>query len=159
MKNHNRITSAIDLSEIMYAHALRLTNDKHLAEKLIQETMLQTREKAATYIAGMPFVTWIKMIMENTYLATFKDADLQQLHRLCFCGSTNLFAINYHDTYSTKEIYFAMSRLTPGQAAAVTLRLKGYKPNEIARKMRITTQRAEKHLAEATHNLIHTMDN
>lgn len=159
MKNHNRITSAIDLSEIMYAHALRLTNDKHLADKLIQETMLQIREKAATYIAGMPFVTWIKMIMENTYLATFKDADLQQLHRLCFCGSTNLFAINYHDTYSTKEIYFVMSRLTPGQAAAVTLRLKGYNPDEIARKMRITTQRAEKHLAEATHNLIHTMDN
>ena len=158
MKNHNRIASAIDLSEIMYAHALRLTNDKHLAEKLIQETMLQIKERT-THSASITFVTWIRMIMENTYLATFKDADIQQLHRLCFCGSTNLFAINYHDTYSTKEIYFVMSRLSPGQAAAVTLRLQGYKPNEIARKMRITTQRAEKHLAEATHNLIHTMDN
>ena len=65
MKNRNRIASAIDLSEIMYAHALRLTNDKHLADKLIQETILQIREKAATYIAGMPFVKWIKMIMER----------------------------------------------------------------------------------------------
>lgn len=159
MKNNSKTQDGNIIGEVLYAYALKLTGNKHQAEKLIQETMLQIKEKATAYNTSIPFVTWTKMIMENTHLSTFKDADIQQLRHLCFCGSTNPFKTDDNSTYSMKEIYLVMSRLSPTQATVVTLRLKGYNPSEIASKMGITTQCAVKHLAEATYNLMHTMDN
>ena len=74
---------------------------------------------------------------------------IHHLHRLCYHGIPAHTATFEESSYSTRQTYHTMSRLSPMQAAAITLRLKGYTHCQIARKMGTTTSLAKHHLIMA----------
>ena len=159
MKHSTLIKSAISLREELYTHALKLTDsNRHFAEELIQKTISRVADEATAYDATISFATWIKMIMENIHLDTCHNAEIRHLHHLCFHGTANPFAPDYNSTYSTREIIYAMSRLTPDQAAVVTLRLQGYGHPLIARAMHLTPKQVKTHILQACYTLNHVWD-
>ena len=142
-----------------YAH--RLTNgNPHLADKLLAATLTRLAESATAYPPTLiDLTTWAKMVMQNTFRQTTKDADLHELHHLAYRGTLNLMQPCSSKEYSLGEQILMISRLTPHQAAATALRLKGYTHREIARQMGITTKCARRHLAQARQIIATAWDN
>lgn len=142
-----------------YAHCLTGGNPQ-LADELLTATLTRLAESATAYPPTIiSLTTWAKMIMQNTFSQTTKDADLHELHHLAYHGTLNPMQSNHSKEYSLREQLQMLSRLTPHQAAAATLRLGGYTHKEIAKQMGITPAQAEAHLGKARHTLGHIWDN
>ena len=145
----------------LHAYAHRLTGgNPHLADKLLAATLTRLAESATAYPPTLiDLTTWAKMVMQNTFRQTTKDADLHELHHLAYRGTLNPMQPCSSKEYSLREQIQMMSRLTPHQAAAATLRLGGYTHKEIAKKMGIKTTQVKAHLGKARHTLGHVWDN
>ena len=141
-----------DLRNTLYAHALRLTkNNYRLAQELLQETLSQIAHNATAYSTLESFTAQACKAMTRIYLTTMREADIHELHQLCYTP---------HGTPCTPaEIIHAMSRLTPQQAAVVTLRLKGYSHSQIARATGHTTQWVNSNMLKACQRLRNTWSN
>jgi DNA-directed RNA polymerase specialized sigma24 family protein len=142
------------------AYAHRLTGGNPLlADKLLAATLTRLAESATAYPPTLiDLTTWAKMVMQNTFRQTTKDADLHELHHLAYRGTLNPMQPCSNKEYSLKEQILMMSRLTPQQAAAATLRLGGYTHKAIAHAMNITTAQAKDHLGKARYVLGHVWD-
>ena len=148
MKPH--ISSASELRYTLYAFALGLTDgDKPLAKELLDDTLMHISRTATTYSPSTSFTVWAKATMKNVYYSKHHGDSIHHLHRLCYHGIPSHTATSEESSYSTRHIYRTMSRMSPSQAAAVTLRLKGYTHCQIARKMGTTTSLAKEHLIRA----------
>lgn len=142
-----------------YAHHLTGGNPQ-LADELLTVTLIRLAESATAYPPTIiDLTTWAKMVMQNTFRQTIKDADLHELHHLTYRGTLNPMQPCSCKEYSLREQIQMMSRLTPHQAAAATLRLGGYTHAAIAHAMNITPAQAEAHLGKARHTLGHVWDN
>jgi DNA-directed RNA polymerase specialized sigma24 family protein len=143
------------------AYALKLTcGNLHLADKLYADTLSRIAQTATAHVPTiMPFTTWAKMVMHNTFHATVPDADRRHLYHLTHIGNPNPLIPVSDKEYTLREQMHIMSRLTPHQAAVVTLRLKGYTPAIIAKQMGNTTNHVKAHIQQATHILNHIWDN
>ncbi len=142
-----------------YAH--RLTNgNPQLAGKLLHETLSRLTERAAAYPPALiGFTTWAKIVMKSAFHETVENADLHELHHLAYRGTLSPMMPARDKEYTLLEQIQMMSRLTPHQAAATALRLKGYTHREIARQMGITTKCARRHLAQARQIIATAWDN
>ena len=149
------------MQRALRAYANRLTNGNPLlAGKLLNATLTRLAEKATAYPPSLvDFTTWAKIVMANTFHQTIKNADLHELHHLAYRGTLNPMLSTRSKEYSIREQLQMMSRLTPQQAAAATLRLGGYTHKAIAHAMNITTAQAQAHLGKARYVLGHTLDN
>ena len=148
MKPH--VPGAADLRYTLYAYALDLADgDKGLAKKLLDDTLMHISRTAATCTSRTDFTSWAKATMKNVYYSKHHGDSIHHLHRLCYHGIPAHTATFEESSYSTRHIYRTMSRMSPSQAAAITLRLKGYTHCQIARKMGITTSLAKHHLIMA----------
>ena len=148
MKPH--VPGAADLRYTLYAYALDLADgDKGLAKKLLDDTLMHISRTAATCTSRTDFTSWAKATMKNVYYSKHHGDSIHHLHRLCYHGIPSHTATSEESSYSTRHIYRTMSRMSPSQAAAVTLRLKGYTHCQIARKMGTTTSLAKEHLIRA----------
>ena len=148
MKPH--VPGAADLHYTLYAYALDLADgDKDLAKKLLHDTLMHISRTAATYNPSTNFTVWAKATMKNIYYNKHHGDSIHHLHRLCYHGIPAHTATFEESSYSTRHIYRTMSRMSPSQAAAITLRLKGYTHCQIARKMGTTTSLAKHHLIMA----------
>ena len=143
----------------VYAH--RLTGDNpHLANELLHETLTRLTERATAYPPTIiSFTAWAKIVMKNAFHETIANADFHELHHLAYHGTLNPMLPARNKEYTIAEQIQTMSRLTPHQAAAATLRLNGYTHKEIATQMGITLKRAKAHLAQARHIIATTWDN
>ena len=142
-----------------YAHRLTGGNPL-LANKLLHETLTRLTERATAYPPALiDFTTWAKIVMKNAFHETTKDADFHELRHLTYHGTLNPMLPAHNKEYTIAEQIQTMSRLTPHQAAAVTLRLNGYTHKEIATHMNITVKRAKAHLAQARHVIATAWDN
>ena len=150
-----------NMQHALRAYAHRLTGgNPQLADELLTATLTRLAESATAYPPTLiDLTTWAKMVMQNTFRQTTKDADLHELHHLAYRGTLNPMQPRSSKEYSLREQILMMSRLTPHQAAAATLRLSGYTHKEIAKLMDITTAQAEAHLGKACHTLGHVWDN
>jgi DNA-directed RNA polymerase specialized sigma24 family protein len=148
------------MQRALRAYANRLTNGNPLlADKLLNATITRLAESATAYPPTIiDLTTWAKMVMQNTFRQTTKDADLHELHHLAYHGTLNPMQPCSSKEYSLREQIQMMSRLTPHQAAAATLRLGGYTHAAIAHAMNITPAQAEAHLSKARHTLGHVWD-
>ena len=157
---NKNIPGAINLRQVLHAHALKLTNgNQHLSQELLHNTIKRIAATAAAYHPGLGFIAWAKMVMENTFDATTPCADVCKLRYLCYHGTITPTTHSHDGTYTTHQQLHTMSRLTPHQAAVVTLRLKGYTPAIIAKQMGNTTNHVKAHIQQATHILNHIWDN
>ena len=149
------------MQHALCAYAHRLTGgNPHLADELLAATLTRLAESATAYPPTLiDLTTWAKMVMQNTFRQTTKDADLHELHHLAYRGTLNPMQPLSSKEYSLKEQILMMSRLTPHQAATATLRLCGYTHKEIAKQMNITPAQAKAHLGKARHTLGHVWDN
>ena len=149
-----------NMHRALCAYAHRLTGgNQHLADKLLAATLTRLAESATAYPPTLiDLTTWAKMIMQNTFHQTIKDADLHELHHLAYRGTLNPMQSTRSKEYSIREQLQMMSRLTPQQAAAATLRLGGYTHKAIAHAMNITTAQAKDHLGKARYVLGHVWD-
>lgn len=143
------------------AYAHRLTGgNPHLADELLAATLTRLAESATAYPPTLiDLTTWAKMIMQNTFRQTTKNADLHELHHLAYRGTINPMQPCSSKEYSLREQILTMSSLTPHQAAAATLRLGGYTHAAIAHAMNITPTQVKAHLGKACHALGHVWDN
>ena len=150
-----------NMHHALRAYAHRLTGgNPQLADELLTATLTRLAESATAYPPTLiDLTTWAKMVMQNTFHQTIKDADLHELHHLAYRGALNPMQPCSSKEYSLREQILMMSRLTPHQAAAATLRLGGYTHKEIAKQMDITPVQAEAHLGKARHTLGHVWDN
>lgn len=156
---NNRHPDSMQRALSAYAH--RLTGDNPLlADKLLNATLTRLTEKATAYPPSLiDFTTWAKIVMANTFHQTIKNADLHELHHLAYRGTLNPIMPMSDKEHTILEQIQMMSRLTPHQAAAATLRLGGYTHKEIAKKMGIKTTQVKAHLGKACHTLGHVWDN
>ena len=150
-----------NMQRALRAYAHRLTGgNPHLADKLLNATLTRLAESATAYPSTLiDFTTWAKMVMQNTFSQTTKDADLHELHHLAYRGTLNPMQPCSSKEYSLREQIQMMSLLTPHQAAAATLKLGGYTHAAIAHAMNITPAQAKAHLGKARHTLGHIWDN
>ena len=131
-----------------------------ITDELLTATLTHIVESATAYPPALiDLTTWAKMVMQNTFCQTTKDADLHEFHHLAYRGTLNPMQHCSCKEYSLREQILMMSRLTPHQAAAATLRLGGYAHKEIAKQMDITPAQAKAHLGKARHTLDHVWDN
>ena len=141
-----------NLRDILYAHALRLTkNNNRLAHELLQETLSQITHNAIAYNTVESFITHACKVMTRTHRTTMREADIRELQQLCYSP--------HGMAYTQAEIINTMSRLTPQQAAVVTLRLKGYSHSQIARATGHTTQWVNSNMLKACQRLRNTLSN
>ena len=145
-------TTPGDLRNALYAYALRLTKNNHrFAQELLQETLSRITHNAIAYNTVEGFITHACKVMTRTYCTTMREADIHELHQLCYSP---------HGTVCTPaEIILAMSRLTPQQATVITLRLKGYSHSQIARTTGHTTQWVNSNMLKACQRLRNTLSN
>ena len=141
-----------NLRDILYAHALRLTKNNHrLAHELLQETLSQIAHSTIAYSTLESFTAQACKAMTRIYLTTMREADIRELQQLCYSP--------HGMAYTQAEIINTMSRLTPQQAAVVTLRLKGYSHSQIARATGHTTQWVNSNMLKACQRLRNTWSN
>ena len=159
MKTNKQAQKSYNLSQALYSHALKLTGSHHQAEELILQTTARIKQVAASYTPIVSFVSWAKMVMENTFHETFKNSDIDILHHTAYQGTISPIEPGNDREYTLKEQIHMMSLLTPHQAAATTLRLSHYTHNAIASKMGITTTQVKAHLTKARNILNHAWDN
>ena len=150
-----------NMQHALRAYAHRLTGgNPHLADELLTATLTHIVESATAYPPALiDLTTWAKMVMQNTFCQTTKDADLHELHHLAYRGTLNPMQTSNCKEYSLREQILMMSRLTPHQAAAATLRLGSYTHAAIAHAMNITPTQVKAHLGKARHTLGHVWDN
>ena len=143
------------------AYAHRLTGgNPHLADKLLAATLTRLAESATAYPPTLiDLTTWAKIVMKSAFHETVENADLHELHHLAYRGTLSPMMPARDKEYTLLEQIQMMSRLTPHQAAATALRLKGYTHREIARQMGITTKCARRHLAQARQIIATAWDN
>ena len=146
------------LSEALYTYALRLTNNPYQAKRLIRDTISSIEKRASSYTPTLSFLAWAKMLMKNIFINTYKDADLKVLRHLAFRGMLNPIQPDSDREYTLREQIKMMSRLTPQQAAAATLRINGYTHDIIAHHMGITKDQVKTILAQARYTLSHAWD-
>ena len=120
--------NADDLYNTLYAYAFTLTDgNRHQANELMQEALLHITHNATAHATTDGLIASIVATMNEKHRHPALHADINELNRLCYNGTSLSDA-----AYTQREIIYAMSRLTPHQATVVTLRLKGYTPQEIA---------------------------
>ena len=149
------------MHRVLRAYALKLTcGNLHLAGELYNATLSRIAQTATAHVPTiMPFTTWAKMVMHNTFHATVPDADRRHLYHLTHIGNPNPLIPVSDKEYTLREQMHIMSRLTPHQAAAVTLLFHGCTHVDIARHMGTTVVRAKEHLAQARRAIIGACSN
>ena len=156
----NNLPNVIKLREVLFTYALLLTDyNHHLAKELLQATMQQIIKQATAYSPVISFSSWAKEIMERVYCVTVKVNDIQQLRRQCHRGPSHSSILRSEDKYNVREAVYIMSKLSPQQAAVLTLRLQGCSHPQIAHKMNITAHRVKTHILQARHVINHVWDN
>lgn len=159
MKSDSKTQGDNMLGEVLYAYALKLTRNKYQAEDLVRKTTACIKQKATTYTPAFSFVTWAKMVMKNTFAGPVDNAEIKELYLLAHYGAVRPTDANISNKYSLKEQVYIMSRLTPQQAAILTLRLHGYNHLEIACKMNTSVEYTRNTLAETRRKLTRMFDN
>ena len=118
--------STDDLRNALYAYALKLTGyNSNQAKELLNETLSQITHNATAHNSIDSFMAHASSVMRHAHATTMRHTDMHELYRLC-CHAQGTAS-------SPRDTIYAMSRLTPHQAAVVTLALKGYSTTEIAR--------------------------
>ena len=141
--------SADDLHNALHAYALTLTaGNRHQANELLQETLLHITHNATAHVTTGSLITCVMKAMRDIHQRPTPYTDINELNRLCYNGTS----LN-HAAYTQQEIMHAMSRLTPQQATVVTLRLKGYTPQEIAHTTGYSTAMVHTNLIKACQRL------
>lgn len=158
MKKH--LSSVIKLRKELLDYAQFLTDyNLQLAHELLQATMQQIIKRSVTYNPVVGFISWAKTVMDETYIATVKTNDIQRLRRQCHCGSSRTSVLCSGCKYSIREAVYIMSKLSPQQAAVVTLRLLGYSHSQIAYKMNVTARSVKTCMLQARGVFSHVWDN
>ena len=149
------------MHRMLRAYALKLTcGNLHLAGELYNATLSRIAQTATAHVPTiMPFDTWAKLVMHNTFHATVADADRRHLYHLTHIGNPNPLIPSSDKEYTLREQMHIMARLTPHQAAAVTLYFHGCNHKDIAKHMDITVVRAKEHLAQARRAIISACSN
>lgn len=70
-------------AEMIYRFLLRMCNDEHLAEDLMQDTFLKAIEKIYTFDGRCKLTTWLCQIAKNTYLDYLRKKKNQNEEELC----------------------------------------------------------------------------
>lgn len=80
-----------NMQRALRAYAHRLTGgNPQLADELLAATLTRLAESATAYPPTLiDLTTWAKMVMQNTFRQTTKDADLHELHHLAYRGTLN----------------------------------------------------------------------
>ena len=104
-----------NMHRVLRAYALKLTcGNAHLAGELYNATLARIVQTATAHVpATMPFDTWAKLVMHNTFHATVASADRRHLYHLAHIGNPNPLIAANDKEYTLRERIHIMSRLTP----------------------------------------------
>ena len=143
--------SAASLRSTLHAYALRLAcGNENIAGDLLAVTLSRITQRATACPATiMSFTIWAKLVMKNAFHETVPDAQKRELYHLFYHGGLNPMAPQGSETHGLREQIHIMSRLSPCEAAAMTLLLNGYSVGVIADEMDVSVKRVEYYLAKA----------
>ncbi|MEM9990407.1 MAG: RNA polymerase sigma factor [Bacteroidota bacterium] len=68
-----------DLYGLMYAFALRLTNDSSSANDLMQEASYKAYKSRATFRQGTNFKAWLSTILRNTFINNYRKRKVRKV--------------------------------------------------------------------------------
>ncbi len=143
----------------LYSYALTLTNNEDEADDLLQEAMLRIMIKIELYKPTGSFTGWTKRVMENEFKNSRKSAERHAAYSLdddndaLHTYRLSDYAPNAEEIYCAKELQQTVQKLPKRQNIALKLRIAGYKYEEIAEKMNISTGNVKNSIHQARKRL------
>lgn len=132
------LTEADGLRSLLFAFAVRLTNNRHDAEDLVQETLLRGYRSLGNFQDGTHFKSWLTTIMRNTFINDYrKRVKRYHINNALADEQVETTAVGYVDTSGEDNLYYGeLTRVlrSIGELYSVPFLLfhQGYEYQEIA---------------------------
>jgi RNA polymerase sigma-70 factor (ECF subfamily) len=159
----NNSNELVNLQGDLYRYAVMLTKDKDKALDLLQDTSLRILSKVDKYEDRGKFKAWAKKVMWNHFLNG--QTSSEERHKVVVDGYEYTTDVMCHplvadseSVYIGKEIYSCISMLSPTHAQMITMRIKGYKYEEIAKELKISVGCVKSSIFTARNKLRGLMD-
>ncbi|MDR3218355.1 MAG: RNA polymerase sigma factor [Dysgonamonadaceae bacterium] len=133
----------VNLQKNMFHFALMLTDNKHNAEDLLQETMLKVLDNREKYQDNTNFKAWVLTIMRNIFINNYRKILRNQLvfeeseDFIAVCLLQNCQTNDFEASIAMEEIKFIINNLQDNLKIPFSMYLSGYSYHEIAQKMDI----------------------
>ncbi len=147
-------------SDAMYAVCYRMTENKHDAEDVLQESFLSAFSKIHQYTQSSTFGAWLKRIVINTSLNFLKRKKINFIEfpeEKMRHNDDNVETYVEHDLEKIKQ---AIKKLPNGYKQIIILYLiEGYDHTEIAEILHISTNTSKSQYSRAKKKLIEILKN
>lgn len=143
----------------LYPYALTLTHSEDDADDLLQDALLRTLLKIHLYKPTGSFTGWTKRIMENEFKNSQKKAGRCGMHSVDDENETHRaiqlvdYAHSVEEIYCAKELLDMVRQLPSRQQKTLTLRIKGYKYDEIAKELDTSVGNVKNSIFQARNNI------
>ncbi|MDR3340245.1 MAG: RNA polymerase sigma factor [Candidatus Symbiothrix sp.] len=133
----------LNLQKNMFHFALMLTDDKHNAEDLLQETMLKVLDNREKYQDNTNFKAWVLTIMRNIFINNYRKILRNQVvleqseDFISICLLQNHQTDDFEASIDMEEITYIINNLHDKLKIPFSMYLSGYSYYEIAQKMDI----------------------
>ena len=137
-------------SQKMYAVCLRYSNNQDQAKDLLQEGFIKVFQNLKSYKGAGSFEGWIRRIMVNGCLESFRKAENRIFHEDVSNVESEL---SYTPDWRKLDMQYVMQKiqsLAPGYRAVFNLFvIEGYQHNEIAEMLGISESTSKSQLSRA----------
>lgn len=132
----------VNMHDILYKYAIRLTEDYDDANDLVQDTTIKALSNMNKFVEGTNLKSWLMAIMHNLYINNVRQMAYKARSMTDFmdyaCNKYLDSGINNSEVHCTiKDIYKTMNELPNEFCEAFNMFVKGYKYKEIAIKLNI----------------------
>ncbi len=115
------------------AFAISLCSDPHLANDLVQETLLKAWSNRDKFVAGTNLKAWLFTILRNTYFSSLRKSRREVQDVDGAMASTLASAPEQHGHLDLADFNKAMKQLSPDQREALLLiGAEGFSYEEVA---------------------------
>lgn len=130
-----------ELYGLMYAFALRLTNDSVRADDLMQEASYRAFKSKATFRQGTNFKAWLSTILRNTFINNYRK---KKVRRVVSEPAENLihqFDLRFQSNNQgesnlrVEELHRVFSRIDEKYSTPFLMSFQGYMYDEIANEL------------------------
>jgi RNA polymerase sigma-70 factor (ECF subfamily) len=121
------------------AGQLRSFSRTHLAEDVVQETLLTIHLKLHTYLAELPFLVWVRVILKHKTIDFLRRARLENVSiddedfpEIAAPGETN-------DTTASRDLLKLLAQLKPPSGEIIhALKIQGASVKDVAKKFNLS---------------------
>lgn len=132
-----------EASKALKPFALRLTKDFEEANDLVQDTLMKAFLNKEKFTDGTNLKGWLYIIMKNTFITNYqkmvkKNTFIDTTENLYYINSSQNVSINDAiSSFAQKDINEAIARLDDEVKVPFELYFKGFKYEEIAKRLKV----------------------